>query len=81
MFPKTYKCLLNDIIGIGFASGPLPRDESEPGAVFGKPGPPILLGVGIGHQDNKRASRVGAFVYPSASILRPKTKASKQLRT
>ena len=64
MFPKAYKCLLHDIIGIGLAPGPLARDQSEPGAVFGEPGPPILIGVGIGHLFvTMEAGRAGDFVY------------------
>jgi hypothetical protein len=63
MFPKAYKCLLHDIVGIGLAPGPLARNEPEPGAVFGEPGPPILIGVGIGHYVViRRAWRAGEFV-------------------
>ena len=51
MFPKAYKCLLQDVVGVGLRARPLTRDQAEPGAVFGKPGPPILLGMGIVHEE------------------------------
>ena len=53
MFPKTYKCLLDDVVRIGLAPGPLARDEPEPGAVFGEPGPPVLCGMGVVHACHK----------------------------
>ena len=49
MFPEADKCLLQDVVRIGLAPGPLARDQPEPGAVFGEPGPPVLAGVGILH--------------------------------
>ena len=49
MFPKANKCLLQNVLGIGVAAGPLARDQPEPGAVFGEPGPPVLAGMGIMH--------------------------------
>ena len=49
MFPKANKCLLEDVFGIGVTAGPLARDQPEPGAVFGEPGPPVLAGMGVMH--------------------------------
>jgi hypothetical protein len=49
MFPKANKRLLQDVIRVGFAAGPLARDQPEPGAMFGEPGPPVLAGMGILH--------------------------------
>jgi hypothetical protein len=69
MFPKANKCLLQDIVRIGLAPGPLARDQPEPGAVFGEPGPPVLAGMGIVHvQVIKGAARRAVSVcYPSDS--------------
>ncbi len=49
MFPEANKCLLHDIVRMGLAPGPLARDQPEPGAVFGEPGPPALARMGVGH--------------------------------
>jgi hypothetical protein len=49
MFPKAKKCILEDIVRIGLAPGPLARNQKEPGALFGEPGPPVLARMGVGH--------------------------------
>jgi hypothetical protein len=43
----------------------LARDEPEPGAVVGEPGPPILIGMGVGHERGIRGSEAaGGFCLP-----------------
>ena len=64
MFPKAHKCLLQNIVRIGLAPGPLARDQPEPGAVFGKPGPPVLARMGVRYiQVIKGAKRRAVSVY------------------
>ena len=66
MFPKANKCLLQDIVGIGIRAGPLARNQPEPGAVFGEPGPPVLLGMGIVHVKLKGSDSGGRICLPPA---------------
>jgi len=49
MFPKTNKCLRGDIARSGLTTRPLTRNQPEPDAVFGKPGPPVLARMGVWH--------------------------------
>jgi hypothetical protein len=65
VFPKAYKRLLHDIVRIRLGASPLARDEPEPGAVLGEPGPPILIGMGIGHERViKESEAAGGFCLP-----------------
>ena len=71
MFPKAHESLLHHVVRIGFRTGPLARDEPEPGAVLGEPGPPILTGMGIRHGEGTlRSETEGCVCLPSGKVTR-----------
>jgi hypothetical protein len=49
----------------------LARDQPEPGAVFGEPGPPILSGMGVVHACYVESGPKGGFCLPKAYLTGP----------